>query len=58
MVLHNQARRLVYKVFNNVKREADTGIPVHDVARRKNALEKRAMYLLDVRKELSAKATS
>jgi hypothetical protein len=32
-VLHRQARVLVYKVFSYFKREADAGMPVHDVAK-------------------------
>jgi hypothetical protein len=32
-VLHRQARELVYKVFIYFKREADAGMPVHDVAK-------------------------
>jgi hypothetical protein len=32
-VLHRQVRKLVYKVFSYFKREADTGMPVHDVAK-------------------------
>jgi hypothetical protein len=32
-VLHRQARELVYNVFSYFKREADAGMPVHDVAK-------------------------
>jgi hypothetical protein len=32
-ILHRQARQLVYKVFSYFKREADAGVPVHDVAK-------------------------
>jgi hypothetical protein len=32
-VLHRQAIELVYKVFSYFKREADTDMPVHDVAK-------------------------
>jgi hypothetical protein len=32
-VLHRQVRDLVYKVFSYFKREADAGMPVHDVAK-------------------------
>jgi hypothetical protein len=42
-VLHKQARELVYKVFSYFKREAEAGMQVHDVAKRKFMLLKRAM---------------
>jgi hypothetical protein len=32
-VLHRQARELVYKVSSYFKRDADAGVPVHDVAK-------------------------
>jgi hypothetical protein len=32
-VLHRQTRELVYKLFSYFKCEADTGMPIHDVAR-------------------------
>jgi hypothetical protein len=32
-VLHRQVRELVYKVFSYFKCEADTSMPVHDVAK-------------------------
>jgi hypothetical protein len=32
-VLHRQARELVCEVFSYFKHEADTGMPIHDIAK-------------------------
>jgi hypothetical protein len=57
-VLHKQARELVYKVFSYFKREAESGMPVHDIAHRKNKMLMRATFVLEVCKELLTRATS
>jgi hypothetical protein len=57
-IIHRQAREPVYKVFIYFKREADVGMPVHDVARAQELTDEACEKALEVCKELLARATS